>query len=151
MWGTIITITAIEQADLEQFAVLGEELFGSGTNRANLTSVFAKIQADASYIFIGAKDERQKLLGSVMGIVCSDTVGECRPFMVLENIIVSRQSRRQGVGKKLMAYLEAQARAQNCYCIILLSHVRRQEAHSFYEAMGYPKDIVQGFKKIFVD
>lgn len=144
---TIITITAIELADLEQFALLGEELFGAETNRAKLARVFAKIQADASYIFIGAKDEQQRLLGSAMGIVCSDTVGECRPFMVLENMIVSPQSRRQGVGKKLMEYLEAWAREQNCYCIMLLSHVRRQEAHSFYEAMGYPKDIVQGFKK----
>ncbi|HWR05385.1 GNAT family N-acetyltransferase [Sporomusa sp.] len=143
----MITITDIEQSDLAQFAVLGEELFGSETNMTKLTSVFERMQADPSYIFIGAKDDQQRLLGSAMGIICMDTVGECRPFMVLENIIVSKNSQRQGVGKKLVAYLEARAREKNCYFVMFLSHAKRKEAHIFYEAIGYPKDIAQGFKK----
>ncbi|MFD2877411.1 GNAT family N-acetyltransferase [Paenibacillus rhizoplanae] len=59
-----------------------------------------------------------ELLGSLMGIVCQDLVGDCRPFMVIENVVVSSRARRQGLGKKLMTAIEAIAHERDCYYII---------------------------------
>lgn len=144
----MITIKNIELTDLEQYAVLCEELFESKTNMARLEAILKKISTDPDYILIGAIDtESQQLLGSVMGIVCMDTCGECRPFMVIENVVVSQKSRRLGIGKKLMSYIEDRARECNCYFTMFTSTAKRKEAHAFYESIGYPKDVVQGFKK----
>ncbi|MBP2652066.1 MAG: Acetyltransferase family protein [Firmicutes bacterium] len=142
----MLTIQNIELTDLEQFALLCDELFGAKTNRLNLAQSLEKIMANPAYILIGAKDNGQ-LIGTVMGIVCFDTVGECQPFMVLENLIVNKNSHRQGVGKMLVNYLEDRAREQNCYYIMLCSSGKRIEAHKFYEHIGYPENIVKGFKK----
>jgi GNAT superfamily N-acetyltransferase len=82
-----------------------------------------------------------------MGVVCHDLVGECRPFMVIENVIVSRDCRRQDVGTALMQAMEKIARRRKCYYIMFVSKSRRKEAHRFYESLGYRLDAVQGFKK----
>jgi predicted N-acetyltransferase YhbS len=143
----IITIETIEISDLEQYAALCDELFGSKTNRTQLEKVAKKIASNPDYILVGAKDAKKQLLGSVMGITCIDTVGDCRPFMVLENLIVSEKSRRQGVGGKLVRYIEEKARDRNCYFVMFMSLAKRKEAHIFYESIGYSKNIAQGFKK----
>lgn len=143
----MISIKSIELSDLEQYAMLCEELFGSQTNMVQLEKAVKKIATNPDYILVGAKDDKKRLIGSIMGITCIDTVGECRSFMVLENLIVSEKSRRQGVGKKLVTYIEKNARERNCYFIMLMSLVKRKEAHMFYESIGYSKNIAHGFKK----
>ena len=143
----MISINTIELSDLEQYASLYEELFGSKTNLYQLEKMIIKISSNPDYILIKAIDDNKQLLGSVMGITCIDTVGECQPFMVLENLVVSEKSRRQGVGKKLVSYIEELARKRNCYFIMLMSLAKRKEAHMFYESIGYSKKISQGLKK----
>lgn len=143
----MLTISSISSSDLRQLALLYEELTGTKTNMAVMESQIKKIIDNKDYILIGAKDEEERLVGSVMGIVCTDIVGECKPFMVLENVIVSEKSRRRGVGVKLVEYIENCARNRNCYYIMLVSLAKRQEAHAFYESIGYKLGVVQGFKK----
>lgn len=143
----MISINNIELSDLKQYAALCEEPFGCKTNMVQLEKMVKKIASNPEYILVGAKDENEQLLGSVMGIICMDTVGECQPFMVLENMVVSEKSRRQGVGKKLVRYIEERARERNCYFVMFTSMAKRKEAHMFYESIGYPKNITQGFKK----
>lgn len=143
----MITICKIEMTDLVQYAALCDQLFGEKTDMAALTNAVRKICGNADYLLIGAKNEKGALLGAVMGIVCIDTVGSCRSFMVLENLIVSERYHRLGIGKLLVEELEQAARARNCYFIMLMSLMKRKEAHLFYEALGYSKHIAQGFKK----
>lgn len=95
----MLFIKPIESSDLEAYAALCNELFGAKTNMTQLEKMLKKINTNPDYILIGAKDDNNQLLGSVMSITCIDTVGECRPFMVLENLIVSKKSRRHGIGK----------------------------------------------------
>lgn len=67
--------------------------------------------------------------------------------MVLENLVVSSKCRRLGIGKMLVDYIEVQAREKNCYFIMLMSLMKRKEAHRFYEALGYSTEVAQGYKK----
>jgi len=143
----ILTITSINSSDLGQLGILYEELTGTKTNMVLMESLYRKIADDTNYILIGVKDKEQVLVGSVMGIICTDLVGECLPFMVLENLIVKETSRRQGMGLQLVNYLEHCARERNCYYIMLVSLAKRKKAHAFYESMGYKRGVVQGFKK----
>lgn len=143
----MIKISSIHASDLEQLATLYEDLIGAQSNIVRMQDMFEKIKINPDYLLIGAKNESQQLVGSVMGIVCTDMVGDCRPFMVLENMIVRKNKRTKGIGKALVEHLEACARKRNCYYMMLVSLAKRKDAHSFYEKVGYPLGVVQGFKK----
>lgn len=140
-------LSKIELSDINQYAKLCEELFGSQTNLIELEKALNKILANNDYILVGIKNEVGELIGSVMGILCQDTVGECRPFVVLENLIVSPIYRKMGLGKKLINFIEDWARENNSYFVMFMSLAKRTEAHAFYESLGYSQEISNGFKK----
>ena len=82
-----------------------------------------------------------------MGVICEEIYGDCRPFMVLENMIVDEKYRNQGVGKALIFELEKVAADKNCTQIILVTESNRIDACEFYESVGYNPDSHKGFKK----
>ena len=45
--------------------------------------------------------------------------------------------RRRGIDKLLMAYAASRAKGAGCYKIQLISDKSRQEAHQFYQELGY--------------
>lgn len=142
----MITIRSIKENELLALSQLYQELMGQRTNQTKLEQVYRTIQHNEQYIILGAFDEEQ-LVGSLMGIICHDLVGDCKPFMVIENVIVSPLVRRQGVGKKLMQEIENMARQRDCYYIIFVSGEQRKEAHQFYEQLGFKDEKVEGYRK----
>lgn len=140
-------INKIELSNINQYAELCDELFGSKTNLLELEKALKKIVANEDYILVGIKNEKDELIGSVMGILCQDTVGECKPFVVLENLIVSTKYRKMGIGKQLITFIEDWARENNSYFVMFMSLAKRKEAHAFYESLGYSQEISNGFKK----
>ena len=134
---------------LPQLALLFEELSGNQTNIAKMAENFEWMQLNDDYILLGAFLD-QKLVGSLMGIICRDLVGECKPFMVIENVIVSGEFRGRGIGKELMLAIEKIGIERGCYYVIFVSGAKRIEAHRFYESLGYRLDEVQGFKKYLI-
>ncbi|TCZ80215.1 GNAT family N-acetyltransferase [Paenibacillus albiflavus] len=144
----MITIKRITYADLPDLCQLYNELIGRDTNYSKLEGVFKSIQYNDNYIILGAFNG-EDLVGSLMGIICHDLVGECKPFMVIENVIVSPHVRRQGVGAKLMQEIEMIARERDCYYMIFVSGEQRKEAHVFYEKLGFKEEKVEGYRKHF--
>lgn len=142
----MIEIKRIERNDLKELSLLFEELSGKKTDFEIMVKNFEWISKNEDYIVLGAK-YNGKLVGSLMGIICHDLVGECKPFMVIENVIVSSNLRGQGIGKKLMTEIERIGKEKNCYYTMFVSGAQRKEAHKFYESLGYKLDEVQGFKK----
>ncbi|WP_150275892.1 GNAT family N-acetyltransferase [Paenibacillus tepidiphilus] len=142
-------IKAVEAQELEQLNLLYEELMGQPGHPGKLADTFRRIEQDERYILLGAYIEGE-LLGSIMGIICQDLVGDCRSFMVVENVVVSSRARRQGLGKQLMNRLEALAHERDCSYIILVSGDKRKEAHIFYEALGFREEKVEGYRKHLV-
>lgn len=142
----MVTIREIGADSLIALNELYSELTGSLGDQAKLAEVFAAIKADSRYILLGAYVDGE-LLGSMMGIICQDLVLDCRPFMVIENVVVSARARRQGLGKQLMTAIEEIAHERDCCYIILVSGEKRKEAHVFYEKMGYREEQVEGYRK----
>ena len=54
-------------------------------------------------------------------------------------LVVSEAARRKGVGKALMAAVEAKCFSLGCVLVEVTSNLRRADAHKFYEALGYDK------------
>ncbi len=144
----MLKIERISQDDLPEMAKLFKELTGNEQSIEKMKKNFLSIVNNENYIVLGAKING-KLAGSLTGIVCLDLVDDCRPFMLIENVIVLEEYRGQGVGKELIRHIENICVNLNCYYTILVSGIKRKDAHKFYQAMGYELDVVQGFKKFF--
>ena len=52
-------------------------------------------------------------------------------------LVVSRDVRRRGIGRLLMAEAERWARERRLDLVVLRSNVQRPESHAFYPAIGY--------------
>lgn len=136
----------IGEEDLPALAALFAELVDEETDLTAMAASFRAMAADDAYILLGAKREG-RLAGFIMGIVCRDIVGDCRPFLVVENVIVAASARGQGVGAALWADMEAEARRRGCHYCMLVSAAWREEAHAFYTGVGFETEKYKGFKK----
>jgi hypothetical protein len=58
-----------------------------------MLKTFNKIRDNSNYNILCAKIGN-KVVGSVMGILCNELFGECMPFMVVENVAVLKEYRR---------------------------------------------------------
>ncbi|CVK21373.1 hypothetical protein SPSPH_023630 [Sporomusa sphaeroides DSM 2875] len=107
---------------------------------------FKKVCENGTHILLSAV-ENERLIGSVMGVICEELYGNCKPFMILENMIVDNKCRNKGIGKALIAEIEKIAIDKNCTQIILVTEIDRIDACKFYESAGYSPTKNKGFKK----
>jgi GNAT superfamily N-acetyltransferase len=59
------------------------------------------------------------------------------PAAKLSAIVVDEAQRGRGVGKALVAEMEAEARARGCCLLFLTTAERRADAHTFYTRLGF--------------
>ncbi len=55
----------------------------------------------------------------------------------LGGLVVDERYRSQGIGKRLMEYIEAWACERGCEAVYVRSNVKRERAHRFYLRIGY--------------
>jgi predicted N-acetyltransferase YhbS len=146
---SVFEITSISESDLSELYILYEQLTGKESDVSKAQIVFDKILNNEDYILLGAK-VMNRLVGSIMGILCNDLVGQCQQFMVLENFIVKQSYQRMGVGRGLLYKIEEMAKNKDCSYIMLVSGNSRSNSHMFYQKMGYEIDFVKGFKKVLI-
>lgn len=96
--------------------------------------------AEHGYRCAAAFDASGKMLGlSGFWILCRIWNGL---NVDIDNVVVDESARGLGVGKKLMDWIEAKARAEGCEMAVLDAFTHNSDAHRFYFREGY---IVRGF------
>lgn len=130
--------------DLEQLQELYRELVPGGCPLATMRGYYEETCHRPDYLLLVAKDGGT-VLGSAIGIVC---IALDTPFLVVENVVVRKESRGMGVGRAMFGELDRFARAENCGYAMLASSGYRTDAHKFYEAIGFDDD-VRGFRKYY--
>jgi GNAT superfamily N-acetyltransferase len=58
-------------------------------------------------------------------------------------MVVTEARRGQGIGKALVRAVEAKCAALDCVLVEVTSNVRREQAHRFYEGLGYERTSVR--------
>ncbi len=96
------------------------------------------------YCFVADTDG--VLTGSCLLAVVPNLTRGARSFGVIENVVTHREYRRQGIGRRLMRQALQTAWDAVCYKVMLLSGAWREDAHRFYEELGF----TQGGKAAFV-
>lgn len=62
-----------------------------------------------------------------------------RPYAYLEGMVVDKLQRGQGLGTQMFNELFKLARKRSCYKFVFTSGNNREEAHNFYEKLGFRK------------
>jgi len=133
--------------DLPALAGLYKQFWGEDSSLELMHATFQRLNSNPNYIFLVAEGPEGGLAGSVMGIICEELYGACRPFMVIEDVIVDADQRRHGIGSALMRALEQHALDRGCGYILFVTEAERTDAHRFYASLGYQLHTHQGFKK----
>jgi predicted N-acetyltransferase YhbS len=138
----------VRKADFNDVVALSELFVDFIGKESNLMAMKKQIDiiSNIPNYYVAVACDVNKVIGTSMGIVCYDLVGDCNPFMLIENVIVLPKYQSQGVGKLLMQELEDFAQKNHCNYVILVSESKREPSHKFYEAIGYSTD-QRGFKK----
>nr|WP_243414882.1 GNAT family N-acetyltransferase [Sporosalibacterium faouarense] len=142
----VVVIEKINESDLDSLSALYRQLGGKESNKEEIEKVFHLIDSNPDYYLLGIKNET-KLVGSAFAIICNDLYYQCKPFMVIENVIVDEKHQRRGYGTILFEKIEQIAKKHKCYFIMLLSNKKRNSSHKFYRKLGYIGDESIAFKK----
>ena len=139
-------IRKMVKKDIPQLEILYRLYWNEPSDIEKMKEKFDEINTKEDYIILSAEKDN-KLIGSVMGIVCQELYGPCQPFLVVENLVVAKESQKKGVGKALMSEIEKYAKEKDCRQIILVTESDRTDALSFYPKIGFPQGKNSGFKK----
>ncbi len=58
---------------------------------------------------------------------------------VVEDVAVAPAMQGRGVGRAMMLHAFEQCRRAGCYKLVLSSNAKREEAHRFYESLGFER------------
>ena len=142
----MVKIGRLTATDLEALAGLYRQFWGEDFSLEKMRATFERLDADPDYLLLGAKLDG-RLVGSLMGVVCHELYGDCRPFLVAEDVIVDQDHRRRGIGAAMMRELERWAVERGCGYMLFVTETTRTDAHRFYESLGYGLETHKGFKK----
>jgi len=143
-----MTIDKLKKQEIPEILELYKELSEYENKIATSEEVFDMMDSDKNYYLLVAK-ENDKIIGTVLGIVCYSIPLVGTPFMVVEDVVVKEEFRQKGVGKMLFEEIDKIAKMNNCGYTILVSGEKREIAHKFYEKQGYA-DKVKGFRKKYI-
>jgi GNAT superfamily N-acetyltransferase len=143
MTNATIAIRSPVPADADAIAGLLGEL-GYPTTPAQWTRRFERLDRDpATSLLVAEIDGR---VAGLAGLRVHTLVERDEPVGRLIALVVGEPFRRAGVGRALVAHVEAHARRAGCVQLDLSSSDRRDGAHAFYRRLGFT-DVSRRFVK----
>lgn len=104
-----LEIRELKKGDMPALAIQCRAFWGGLSDVPVMERQRETMQAEGNALVLGALAGGE-LLGSLTGYFCRDLYGACRPFLLIENMVVVQTARRQGVGRRLLAELGRRAR-----------------------------------------
>lgn len=99
---------------------------------------FARIQALPGFRLLVAVDGSEVVGTYVLQIV--QKLGKRgTPAGVVEDVAVAPSRQGRGIGRAMMEHARAACREAGCYKLALSSNLRREDAHRFYESLGFER------------
>jgi GNAT superfamily N-acetyltransferase len=102
--------------------------------------------SDSQKTILLAKQD-SKVVGLV-SIIFLRRLNRAKLEMYIPELIVTKQLRNSGIGKKLIQHCIDLAKKKNCYRIRLESGNQRKESHKFYKSIGFEQSALSFTKHI---
>jgi GNAT superfamily N-acetyltransferase len=138
---------ALDMAELIRQLSPAEVEITAGLVSALQTKIAALAKLDHMQIF-GYETEGRIVGTCTLGRVEGLTKG-CRPFAVIENVVVLDSIRGRGIGRQLVCHAMMQAEQWNCYKVILETGSQEPWKLRFYEDCGLSRGGKTAFMKRF--
>ncbi|MBQ9941829.1 MAG: GNAT family N-acetyltransferase [Christensenellaceae bacterium] len=141
------TVRPAQAGDGKELSRLLGELFPPAPLPGAAEEAIAELAADPNALLLVAALPDGTLAGTAVGMACRDMCGACKRFLVIENVITCPRQRGKGIARAIFNELEAFAHRRECTYMLLVSGNEREEAHRFYEKMGFAREA--GYRKFF--
>jgi GNAT superfamily N-acetyltransferase len=100
--------------------------------------IFKKIKKYPFYkVYIAALED--EIVGTFELVIMDNFAHKGTPSGIIEDVVVSEKHQRKGIGKAMMFYAMNVCRDMGCYKVSLSSNLKRENAHEFYESLGFKK------------
>ena len=128
-----ITIRSARPSDAETITALTKQL-GYDAELSTVASRLLRLLARSDQQLLVA-DDGGRAIGWIHMVITEYV--EADAFVVIGGLVVDREYRKQGIGRRLLIRAEEWAAQHGCSLVRLSSNVKRIEAHAFYERVGY--------------
>lgn len=129
------TIRHAEPRDIPRLSQLMSELCGHPISATEAAERLAMVQhSPIDQLFVFEQDDEVK---GLLGFRLRENIEECSRYGEISVIVIDPLARRQGVGQALIAHAETLAEHYGCKGTWLVSGLAREEAHAFYQQLGY--------------
>jgi GNAT superfamily N-acetyltransferase len=128
-----LTVRDAQAADAEPIAGLLAQL-GYPTQAS---AVEARLE---NLAIVGDRVVLAELDGGAVGLAhlqVTPAIEHQRPVARIAALVVDEQHRGRGIGRALVDELETEARQRGCGLLFLTTSERRDDAHAFYEQLGF--------------
>lgn len=135
-WNIGIRVRKASASDCEQVTALLMEL-GYKVPSELVAERLDRFAASENRLVLVAEDE-----GMVLGLLAiswQEWLSHERPVARVTELIVAAGGRRRGVGRRLLEYASGLAEGEGCELIELTTAISREDAQSFYEALGFDR------------
>lgn len=102
-------------------------------------SIWRAMASYPYYRIYAAYDEDNNIIGTFTLLICENLGHGGKPFAIVENVVVGPGRRGQGIGKAMMRKAARLAGEKGCYKLMLSSDIKREDAHRFYESIGFKR------------
>ncbi len=129
-------------------ALLRDDRLGAGRETAALDAylaAFDEMAASGTNVLIVGEADEDIVATYHLTVLPGLTLAATRRAQV-EGVRVASTLRGQGIGRQMLADVEARARAAGCGLIQLTMNGTRDDAHRFYTGLGFEASHI-GFKK----
>ena len=116
-------------------AGIGDELSFRAAEAKQQLAVFATYP---SYrIFVAEVDGI--VAGTYELLIMDNLAKRGRRSGIVEDVAVDPPLQGQGVGRAMMMHAREECRSAGCYKLVLSSNLKREDAHRFYDSLGFER------------
>ena len=107
------------------------------------TATWESICETPNLHYFGVFDD--ELISSCNVCIIPNLTRGCRPYALIENVVTHMDHRRKGCGRAVIEAALAEAKANNCYKVLLMTGRKDEAVYRFYESVDFDRDAKQGF------
>ena len=101
-------------------------------------AIFERMQSYPNYTIYVTVAEG-KVIGTFSLLIMDNLAHLGAPSGIVEDVVVHSSWRGQGIGKQMMQFAMQQCQKAGCYKMALSSNLIREQAHRFYDQLGFQR------------
>jgi len=135
----VMTIRPADEQDLPEILALYAEPdmdVGETLPLSDAAAIFRKMASYPDYNVYVAEEDGE-IIGTFALAIMDNLAHMGKKSGLIEDVVVSRDHRRQSVGKRMMEYAVELCKEKSCYKVALSSNIKRESAHEFYKSLEF--------------